>query len=68
MKYILIKDESIRRTERMQYKVEIPKNIKNKIEYADNQVKKNNYQSCKMLDIVDSEMLDDEVVNLKKIL
>lgn len=66
MKYILIKDETIRRIERMQYEVEVPKNIKNKIEYADNQIKENNYKSCKMLDIVDSELLDDEVVDLKK--
>ncbi len=66
MKYILIKDETIRRTERMQYEVEVPKNIKNIIEYADNQIKENNYKSCKMLDIVDSELLDDEVVDLKK--
>ena len=66
MKYILIKGETIRRTERMQYEVEVPKNIKNIIEYADNQIKENNYKSCKMLDIVDSELLDDEVVDLKK--
>ncbi len=65
MKYILIKDETIRRTERIEYEIEIPKNILNKIEYADNQVKENNYKSYKMLDIVDSELLDDEVVNLK---
>ncbi len=67
MKYLLIKDETIRRTERMQYEVEIPKNIKNKIEYADNQVKENKYKTYKMLDIVDSELLDDEVVDLKKL-
>jgi len=29
MKYTLIKDETIRRIERVQYVVEIPKNIKN---------------------------------------
>jgi len=65
MKYTLIKDETIRRIERVQYVVEIPKNIKNKIEYADEQVRGNNYKSYKMIDIVDSELLDDEVVNLK---
>lgn len=65
MKYLLIKDETIRRTERMQYEVEIPKNIRNKAEYADEQVKENNYNSYRMLDIVDSELLDDEVINLK---
>lgn len=65
MKYILTKDETIRRTERMQYEVEIPKNIKNKIEYADEQVRGNNYKSYKIVDIVDGELLDDEVVNLE---
>jgi len=65
MKYILTKDETIRRTERMQYEVEVPENIKNKIGYADNQIKENNYKSYKMLDIVDSELLDDEVIDLK---
>ncbi len=64
MKYIIIKDETIRRTERMQYEIEIPKNVRNKIEYADNQVKDNNYKSYKMIDILESELLDDEVVNL----
>ena len=63
MKYVLIKDETIRRTERIQYVVEVPKSIKNKIQYADNQVKENNYKSYKMLDIVDGELLDDEVID-----
>lgn len=65
MKYILIKDETIRRTERVQYEIDIPKNIKNKTEYADEQVKENNYKSYKISDIVDGELLDEEVVSLK---
>ncbi len=65
MKYILTKDETIRRTERMQYEVEIPKNIKNKIEYADEQVRENNYKSYKMVNIVDGEILDEEVIDLE---
>ncbi len=64
MKYIIIKDETVRRTERIRYEVEIPKNIKNKTEYADEQVKENNYKSYEISDIIDSELLDDEVVNL----
>ncbi len=65
MKYILVKDETIRRIERIQYEVEIPKNTRNKFEYADNQVQDNNYESYKMVDILESELLDDEVVDLK---
>lgn len=67
MKYILIKDETIRRIERVQYVVEIPKNIKKKTEYADERVKDNKYKSYKVLNIIDSELLDEEVVNLKVI-
>lgn len=65
MKYILTKDETIRRIERVQYEVEIPKSIKDKMEYADEQVKENNYKSHKISEIVDSELLDDEVIDLK---
>jgi len=65
MKYILTKDEIIRKTERIQYEIEIPRNIRNKTEYADEQVKENNYKSYKISDIIDSELLDDEVIDLK---
>lgn len=65
MKYILIKDETIRRTERVRYEIEIPKNIKNKILYADNQVKENNYESYKIIDRFNSEPIDDEIISLK---
>jgi len=65
MKYILTKDETIRKTERIQYEIEIPRNIRNKTEYADEQVKENNYKSYKISDIIDSELLDDEVIDLK---
>lgn len=65
MKYILTKHETIRRTEEIQYEVEIPKNIKNKVRYANNQIEENNYQSCNLLDIVDSELIDDEIIDLK---
>ncbi len=65
MKYILTKHETIRRTEKIQYEVEIPKNIQGKSEYANNQIEENNYQSYKMVDIVDSELVDDEIISLK---
>jgi len=65
MKYILTKHEAIKRTEEIQYEVEIPKDIKNKVGYANDQIEENNYQSCKLLDIVDSELINDEIIDLK---
>jgi len=66
-KYILTKYETIRRTEKVQYTVEIPENIRNKTIYADEQVLDNNYTDCKVVDIVDSEMLDEEIHSLRRI-
>lgn len=65
-KYILTKYETIRRTEKVEYEVEVPDRIKNKMVYADKQVLENNYKDCKVVDIPDSEMLDEENINLKK--
>ena len=65
MKYILTKHETIRRTEKIQYEIEIPKNIQDKKGYANNQVEENNYKSYKRLGIVDSELINDEIANLK---
>lgn len=65
MKYFLTKYETITRTEKIQYEIEIPKNIKDKTGYANNQVVENNYQSYKLLDIVGSEFINDEIVDLK---
>lgn len=67
MKHILTKYETIRRTEKVEYSINIPKNIKNKERYADNQVLENKYKRYKVVDIVDSEILDDEIVDLKVI-
>lgn len=65
-KYIITKLETIRRTEKVQYEVLIPQKIKNKEEYVEKQLKNCNYTSCKVSDIIDSEMLDDEIINLTK--
>ena len=67
VKYILIKYETIRRTEKVEYAVEIPENIKNKKVYADEQVLYNNYVDYKVVDIVDSEMLDGETRSLRRV-
>ena len=66
VKYILTKYETIRRTEKVEYMVEIPENIKNKIVYADERVFDNNYTDCKVVDIVDSEKLDEEIHSLRR--
>lgn len=67
VKYILTKYETIRRTEKVEYTVEIPKNTKNKTEYANEQVLGSNYLEYKVSDIVDSEMLYEEIQNLRKV-
>ncbi|MBI5621652.1 hypothetical protein HY933_02180 [Candidatus Falkowbacteria bacterium] len=65
MKYFLTKYETITRTEKVQYEIEIPKNIKGKRKYADNQIQENNYQSHKVLDVVDSELIDEETIDFR---
>ncbi len=65
MKHILTKYETIKRTEKIEYLIDIPKNIKNKERYASNQIFENKYKECKVIDVIDSEILDDEVINLR---
>ena len=65
-KYIFTKYENIRRIEKVEYEIEIPEKIKNKMEYADEQVLENNYNNYKIVDIIDSEMVDEEIVDLRK--
>jgi hypothetical protein len=67
VKYVLTKYETIRRTEKVEYIVEIPENIRNKTGYADEQVFDNNYTDYKVVDIVDSEKLDEEIASLRKV-
>lgn len=67
MKYILIKHETITRTEKVQYKIEVPENIKDKKRYARSQVQENNYRSYKILDIINSELIDDKIVDFKAV-
>ncbi len=66
VKYILTKYETIRRTEKVEYAVEIPENVKNKKVYAVERVIDNNYEDYKVVDIIDSEILDEEIRNLRK--
>ncbi len=67
-KYNFIKDETIRRIERVCYIVEIPDRIKHKRQYAKRMVEESGYLKYEIADILDSELLDEEFVSfgLKK--
>jgi len=65
-KYVLTKYETTRRTEKVEYIVTIPEYIKNKVVYADEQVLSSNYSDYRIVDIVDSEMLDEEIHGLRR--
>ena len=67
VKYILTKCETIRRTEKVEYLVEIPENIRNKTEYAEEQIIDNKYVDYKVVDIIDSDTLDEEICSLRRI-
>ena len=67
VKYILTKYETIRRTEKVEYAVEIPENIRNEMVYANEQVLDNNYVDYKVVGIVDSEILDEETRSLRRV-
>lgn len=66
-KYVLTKYETVRRVEKVEYEVEIPRVVKNKIVYADKKILQNDYLSYKIVDICESEMLDEEVKSFKRI-
>lgn len=63
-KYILTKYERILRVEKVEYIVEIPERIKNKLAYASKQVLESNYIDYKIVDIPFSEMLEEEIDGL----
>lgn len=67
IRYILTKYETIRRTEKVEYVVDIPEVVRNKKEYADELVLENEHLACKVVDIVDSEKLDEEIRSLRRV-
>lgn len=67
MKHIVTKYETIRRTEKIEYLINIPEGVKNKEKYADNKIVENKYSKCRVVDIVDSEILDEEIVGIKAV-
>jgi len=66
-KYILTRYETIRRTEQVEYTVDIPEDIEDKITYAEEQISDSDYTHCDVVGIVDSEFLDEEIVSLQKL-
>jgi len=67
IRYILTKYETIRRTEKVEYVVDIPEVVMNKKEYADELVLENEHLDCTVVDIVDSEKLDEEIRSLRRV-
>ena len=67
IRYILTKYETIRRTEKVEYVVNIPEVVRNKKEYADELVSDNEYLDHRVVDIVDSEKLGEEISSLRRI-
>ena len=67
IRYILTKYETIRRTEKVEYVVDIPEVVMNKKEYADELVLENEHLDCTVVDIVDSEKLDEEISSLRRV-
>ena len=65
-KYILTKYERILRVEKVEYTFEIPKDTKNKLAYATQQLEDSNYIDCKVVDIPISKMLEEEIHNLRR--
>ncbi len=67
IKFVITKHETIRRTEKVEYEVIVPENIQNKADYALCKLARGDYDTLKVVDIVDSELLDEEVINLKQV-
>ena len=67
IRYILTKYETIRRTEKVEYVVDIPEVVMNKKEYADELVLENEHLDCTVVDIVNSEKLDEEIIGLRRV-
>ena len=65
IKHILTKYETVKKTEKVEYEIEIPEDIENKTKYANKQILENNYGNFNVIDIINSEMLDEEIIDLK---
>lgn len=66
-RYVLTKYERMLRLEKVEYVVEIPDNVRNKLIYADKQIMDSNYTDCKVVDIPVSKMLDEEIHGLRRV-
>ena len=66
IRYILTKYETVQRTEKVEYVVDIPEVVRNKRQYANELVSNNEYLAYAVVDVVDSEKLDEEVRSLRR--
>lgn len=66
MKYLLTRYETIKRVEEVEYEIEIPHGIKSKSEYAEEKVLGGAYEHCRVMNVLESESLDEETVGLKR--
>ncbi len=65
-KYILTRCERMLRVEKVEYVVEVPERIKDKLAYAEKHVFNSDYVSCAVVDIPFSEKLEEETEGLRK--
>jgi len=54
------------RVEKVEYTVEIPKNVRKKLAYAEEQLLEGNYIASTVVDIPVSKMLEEEIHSLRK--
>jgi len=66
MRYILIRHETITKTEEVQYEIDIPVNIRSKKEYAEEQITEGNYSDSKVVNVLDSQMVDENNLSFRK--
>jgi translation initiation factor RLI1 len=65
-KYILTKYEKMLRVEKVEYTVEIPGHIKNKLAYAVKKIEDSDYVDYIIADIPHSKMLEEEIDSLRR--
>lgn len=65
-KYILIRHETIIRTEKIRYEINIPEDIIDKKEYAEEMVSSGDYINSKVVDVLGGQVVNEENLSLRK--
>ena len=65
-KYVLTRHETMTRTEKVQYEIDIPTHITRKREYAEGQFSDGNYSASNVIGVLDSQMIDEENISLRR--